>query len=174
MQIIDILEDRSLRAKAKAVSVGKLILSGKVSNKELIAAAQKASPVNKANLVEGMQLATEKDPSFANKELFIWLCKCLEDETDRVKWEAARSLTNIIPMLPALSPKALNGALINTEHKGTVVRWSAAKLLAAIYVNHVKSREELSPVIEAIILRETDNAIKKIYLKILTAKSLRR
>ena len=161
-----------LKAKAKAVAIGNMILDGNVSNKQLIAAAKKANPVNKANIVEGIQLATEKDPSFADKELFTWLCKCMADDTDRVKWEAARSLANIIPSQPSLASKALNAALVNTEHKGMVVRWSAAKLLAATYVHHAPSREDLKPVIEAIILRETDNAIRKIYQKALRAVSL--
>lgn len=62
---------------------------------------------------------------------------------------------------------AISGLLINTEYPGTVVRWSAAYALSAIIACNTKRNEGLIPTIEAIIKREEDSAIKKIYMKAL-------
>ena len=54
--------------------------------------------------------------------------------------------------------------LENTEHEGTVVRWSCAYALGEILKLKTKNNTELLPAIKAISEREEKNSIKKIYL----------
>jgi HEAT repeat protein len=59
---------------------------------------------------------------------------------------------------------AIVNLLDNTEHEGTVVRWSAAFALGEILKLKTSHNENLVPAIESICERETQNSIRKIYL----------
>ena len=62
------------------------------------------------------------------------------------------------------SDNAVNYLLVNSEHKGTVVRWATAYALGEILKLKTKLNIELLPTIEAIILREENNGVRKKYI----------
>jgi HEAT repeat protein len=160
-----ILNDKSLKAKAKVTQLGQWLLDGNLSVEELISFASKQKEVEKANCIEAIEYATKKQPELANEAVLKFMTKCLKDEGPRVKWESARVVGNIAHLFPTKLSASINGLLVNTEHSGTVVRWAAAYALAEIVKLNTKHNKELLPAIEAICKRETDNAIKKKYME---------
>jgi hypothetical protein len=53
--------------------------------------------------------------------------------------------------------------LMNADHEGTVVRWSAATALSAILLLKTGHNEILVPAVEALLDREGKDSIRKIY-----------
>jgi hypothetical protein len=171
MDVSDIIDDKSLKAKTKAERIAALLVNGKLNANDLVKIAKKAGDVNKATLIEALTFATKQVPAIAGLQVYKFLSESLAAEAPRVKWESARAIANIAHLYPAKSGLAIPNLLTNTEHPGTVVRWCAATALAAIITTKHRSTLDLVPVAEVIIRREEDNAIKKIYQKALKAVS---
>ncbi len=70
---------------------------------------------------------------------------------------------NIAHLFPKKLDVAIANLFINTQHEGTVVRWSAAFALGEIVKLKSKHNEDLIPTIENICNKEEKNSIKKIY-----------
>lgn len=163
MEIEAILKDKGVKAKGKVEAISKAVLSGKIKVDDLIKIASKLKDSEKGTCVESLEFATRTKPEIANQKCWTFAVKCLQDEAPRVKWEAAKVIGNIAPSFKTKLDDAINGLLVNTEYSGTVVRWSAAHALSKILVLKTKHNTDLIPAIEAILKREDDNAIKKIY-----------
>lgn len=164
MLIEAVLRNKALNAKGKVEALSKAILSGKISVEDVIRIASKSEATEKGTCVESIEFATRTKPEISNQKCLNFVVKCLADDAPRVKWEAAKVIGNIAPLYKTKLDDAISGLLINTDYSGTVVRWSAAHALSKILACKTKRNEELIPAIEAIIKREKDNSIKKIYL----------
>jgi hypothetical protein len=138
-------------------------VEGKVSVQQLIDAAKAEVDVNKATIIESMEFASKAKPDTINDKGFAFAIESLKSDAPRVKWESAKVIANTAHLFPKLLNKAVGNLLINTEHSGTVVRWSAAGALSKIIQCKTNLNKDLIPAIEAIEKREQDNAIKKIY-----------
>lgn len=163
MEIEKILNDKGLKAKEKAGAISKAILDEALGIDDVIKAAQKLRDAEKGTCMESLELATRLKPGIATPKSWAFAVKCLEDEAPRVKWEAAKVIANTAPLFKTKLDKAVSGLLANTEHPGTVVRWSAAQALGKIVALKTKHNAQLVPAIEAILKREDNNAIRKIY-----------
>ena len=108
----------------------------------------------KATCIEAMEFATKVNPGIATVECLEFMIASLTAKAPRVKWESAKVIANIAHMFPDKLDNAVNNLLLNSEHAGTVVRWSAAVALAAIIKMKYKKNKELIPAIEAICKRE--------------------
>ena len=84
-----------------------------------------------------------------------------------IKWESAKVVGNVAHHYPEKLDEAIGNLLVNSEHAGTVVRWSAAYALSQIIKIKTSRNKELIPTIESICEREEKNSIKKIYLEAL-------
>ena len=87
----------------------------------------------------------------------------LTAKAPRVKWESAKVVGNIAHLYPAKLDTAIMHLLANTNHDGTVVRWSAAFALGEILKLKTKHNSSLLSRIEKICDQEEKNSIKKIY-----------
>jgi hypothetical protein len=161
--IISIAEDKATKAKQKTVLISGLLLEQKISIDELVQTAKSQQDVVKASFLEAMEHASKKNPGVINKKAFEFAIKSLAADAPRVKWEAAKLISNTAHLFPGLLKKAVVNLLANTEHNGTVVRWSAAMALSSIIQIASPLNKELIPSAEAILRWEQDNAIKKIY-----------
>jgi HEAT repeat protein len=172
--ITTIVENKALRAKEKTVKISGLLLDHTVSIDDLVELARSQHTTNKGNLVEAIEHASRCNPEIVNKKTFEFVIQSLKDEGPRVKWEAARVISNTAHLFPGLLKKAVINLLTNTEHSGTVVRWSAASALSKIILLNTALNKELIPAAAAIIEWEQDNAVRKIYQAALkkTAKQL--
>ncbi len=165
--IMAIVQNKATKIKEKVVLLGSLLLDKKVTIDELVDKAKSQNDVIKANLVEAMEYASKTKPGMINDKAFTFAIQSLKETAPRVKWEAARLISNTAHLFPKKLNKAVVNLLVNTEHSGTVVRWSAATALSKIILLKTTLNKELIPTAEAIIKREEDNGVKKIYLQAL-------
>ncbi|MCE3281542.1 MAG: hypothetical protein K0Q66_279 [Chitinophagaceae bacterium] len=158
-----ILHDKTIKVKQKTALAGEMLLNGSMGIGEFVATARTAKATDKATLIEAMEYASKLKPEVIDTGTFEFAIRSLADEAPRVKWESARLIGNTAHLFPKLLKKAIVNLLANTEHEGTVVRWSAAGAISKIMQCNMPLNKDLLPAAEAIIEWETDNAVRKIY-----------
>ncbi|HYG49905.1 MAG TPA: hypothetical protein VD905_03335 [Flavobacteriales bacterium] len=163
MKIEELLNNKALKSKEKTKTLGEWLVSKKIKVDDLIAFAKTAKDSPKATCIEALELATRKNPKLANAAVVDFVTMALADESQRVKWESAKVIGNIAPLFAGKMNKAITCLLDNSEHEGTVVRWSAAFALGEIVKTNHASSKKLIPAIENIAEHEEKNSIKKIY-----------
>ena len=164
MDFHELLSDKSKKSKAKTEVLSQWILTNPGKLHSLIEFAKKAKDPAKATCIEAIEFATKIEPAVSSVACLQFVSGMLLENAARVKWESAKVIANIAHLYPGKLNLAINNLLINTEHEGTVVRWSAAIALAQIIKLKTILRKNLLPAIEAICLREEQNSIRKIYL----------
>lgn len=164
MNIDEILNDKSVKPKEKTETLSRLILDETITLKELIDFAKVSKDSPKATCIEALEYATKINPSIATLDCLKFVSDTLTEKAPRVKWESAKVVGNIAHLFPTKLDTAIKNLLINTEHAGTVVRWSAAFALGEIIKIKQKQTQEVIPAIKAICEREEKNSIKKIYV----------
>lgn len=167
MDIQTILTDKNLKSKLKVEAISKVLLDKKVSVSERIRVARVSKDKEKGTCIESLEFATRTKPDLASSAVLHFVTETLTDESPRVKWESARVIGNIAHVFPTKLDNAIINLLTNSEYSGTVVRWSAAFALGEIVKLKTKHNKDLIPTIEAIIKRDEDKAIKKIFQKAL-------
>lgn len=163
MTIDELLKDKTIKPKDKTETICKWILDQSLPVDELIVFAEKQKDPAKATCIEALEYATKQNPEIADDNVLIFVTNTLAAKAPRVKWESARVIGNIAHLFPEQLEKSISNLLINTEHEGTVVRWSTAFALAEILKLKTKYNNDLLPAIETICEKEDKNSIKKIY-----------
>ncbi|WP_448701325.1 hypothetical protein ACFGVR_04060 [Mucilaginibacter sp. AW1-3] len=158
-----ILNDKTIKAKGKVAAISQLLMDGGVAIQQLIAQAQNANDINKATLMESMEYVSRLQADIIDAQGFEFAVESLRSTAPRLKWESAKVIANTAQLFPGLLKGATVNLLDNTEHSGTIVRWSAAGALSKIMLCKTDLNQELISAIKAIEKREEDNAIKKIY-----------
>lgn len=164
MTIDELLKDKVLKPKEKTETISKWILDKTLPTDELIAFAEKQKDPAKATCVEAMEYATKLKPNIADETVLTFVTNSLTAKAPRIKWESAKVIGNIAHLFPKNLDKAIANLVTNTEHEGTVVRWSAAFALGEIIKLKTKHNTDLLPLIENICEKEEKNSIKKFYL----------
>jgi HEAT repeat protein len=164
MDIESLLKEKNIKPKAKTEAISQMLLDGNISMKALINVAKAAKDPDKATCIEAMEFATQTNPAIATVDCLNFVSTTLAEKAPRIKWESARVVGNIAPLFPDKLDEAIKNLLLNSEHTGTVVRWSAAFALGEILKLKTKHYKDLIPAFEAICDREEKNSIKKIYL----------
>lgn len=167
MNLTDLFASKDLKSKAKTEIVSSWLLDNTINADELTAFADGAKDPVKATCIEALEYATQKNPALATPKTFQFVTQLLADKAPRVKWESARVIGNTAHLFTDDLEEAINFLLINSEHEGTVVRWSAAFALGEILKLKTKHNALLIDAVESIINREEKNSIKKIYLEAL-------
>lgn len=158
-----IISDPNLKSKEKTEALSNWLLKNPKKLGELIPFASTSKDPVKATCIEAIEFATKAKPAIANEECLAFVSENLAAKAPRVKWESAKVIGNIAHLFPARLNTAIKNLLVNSEHEGTVVRWSAAFALGEIVKMKTSKNKELVPAIEAIMKREEKNSIKKIY-----------
>jgi hypothetical protein len=164
MEPILILADKSIKPKEKTEILSTMLLDNSLTIDQLIEIAKKGKDPVKATCIEVMEYATQKRPEVASLKCIEFVSETLAEKAPRIKWESAKVIGNTCHLFPDHLEKALMNLLLNTEHSGTVVRWSAAYALGKILLIKHKNNPELAPTLESICQREEKNSIQKIYL----------
>lgn len=159
----DIFADKTLKPSEKTKTILALVSEKKIRVEELLTFAKDAKDPLKATCIEAIEFATQKDTSLLDEKGFAFIVQSLSDKAPRIKWESAKVIANTCHLFSAKLDKAIAGLLTNSEHEGTVVRWSAATALAKIVALKTKHQQELIKTTKAIMDREEKNSIKKIY-----------
>lgn len=164
MDITTLLNDKELKPKAKTELLSTWLLEGKISSDSLAKYAESTKDPIKATCIEAIEFATKQKPSIADEKTFKFVTETLNAKAPRVKWESAKVIGNTAHLFTDILDEAIVNLLNNSEHEGTVVRWSAAFALGEILKLKTRHNKQLLPAVEAIVQREEKNSIKKIYL----------
>jgi len=164
MEIAKLLNDKGKKPKEKTELLSNWILEGLTNLDQLIDFAGKAKDPAKATCIEALEFATKQNPAAASLESFEFVSQNLVSKAPRIKWESAKVVGNTAQLFLNNLDVAIKNLLENSEHEGTVVRWSAAYALGEILKLKTNYNAELLPALEAICLREEKQSIKKIYL----------
>lgn len=164
MNFSEILNNKSLKPKEKTEVLSKWILTNPKEINTLIDFAKTSKDPVKATCIEALEFVTKTNPEVSNLNCLDFVSKTLIENAPRIKWESARVIGNIGHLYPNKLELAINNLLLNSEHSGTVVRWSSAYALGQIIKLKTKINKDLIPTAEAICEREEKNSIKKIYL----------
>jgi HEAT repeat protein len=164
MDLEKFLNDKSIKPKEKTECISKQLLSSELTIDELIIQAKTYKDSPKATCIEALEFATKTNPQIATIECLNFVSTTLTEKAPRVKWESAKVIGNIAHLYPEKLDVAIANLLTNSEHSGTVVRWSTAFALGQIIKTKHSKTISLIPAIEAICEREEKNSIKKIYL----------
>ncbi|MGA7721481.1 MAG: HEAT repeat domain-containing protein [Ignavibacteriaceae bacterium] len=164
MDLNKLLNDKGIKPKEKTETISNWILDDPKMIDNLISFSTNAKDAVKATCIEAIEFATKSNPSVSNLACFHFVTQTLKDKAPRIKWESAKVIGNIAHLYNDNLDKAVNNLLENSEHSGTVVRWSAAFALGEIVKLKTKLNKNLIPAIEKIVNREEKNSIKNIYL----------
>ncbi|MBB6329114.1 HEAT repeat protein [Chryseobacterium sediminis] len=164
MTIEELIKDKTVKSKEKVDIISKWIIDTSLPADELIAFAEKSKDPIKATCIEAIEYATKQNPDLADDTVFSFVTQTLTEKAPRIKWESAKVIGNTAHLFTENLDQAIDNLLGNTEHEGTVVRWSAAFALGEILKLKTKHNTTLLPAIESISEKEEKNSIKKIYL----------
>ena len=163
MNIGELLNDKGLKPKEKTNALSTALLNQSLSVADLLLFAEKAKDPLKATCIEALEYATKQNPALATLDCLQFVSNALKAKAPRVKCESARVIGNIAYLFPGHLEEAIGNLLSNTEHEGTVVRWSAAFALGEIFKIKSPHNADLLPAFEAICVREEKGSIQKIY-----------
>lgn len=164
MDIAALLNDKTLKPKAKTEILSQMLLGQQLTTEELVTFATGAKEPAQATCIEALEFATKQTPSIADLNSFQFVTRSLKAKAPRVKWESAKVIGNTAHLFTSHLDEAIHHLLVNTEHPGTVVRWSAAFALGEIYKLKTAHHDDLKAAFDAICSSETKNSITKIYL----------
>jgi hypothetical protein len=163
MDIILLLNDKSIKPKEKTEMLSAWILDGKVTIDQLVQFAETAKEPQKATCIEALEFATKQKPEIISEKGFHFVTQTLMAKAPRVKWESARVIGNTAHLFVAGLDEAITNLRDNSAHEGTVVRWSTAFALGEILKLKTKHDDELLPALQNIADKEGKNSIRKIY-----------
>lgn len=158
-----IFGDKTTKPSEKNEALVKLLLENKISENDLLLFAQNQKEPVKASCMEAFEFATRLNKEFGSMSVFDFAIEGLQAKAPRLKWESAKVIGNLASRKYNQTEKAIIHLLENTEHSGTVVRWSAAFALSEIYKANEKFRPLLKEAFEGILHSEEKNSILKFY-----------
>lgn len=162
--IESLLSDKTLGSKEKTETIARYLNEKPATIDQLRDIAAKAKDPVKATCIEAVEYVSKENPAVVNEAFFLFVSESLLAKAPRIKWESARVIANTARLFPEKLDTAISNLLVNTEHPGTVVRWSAATALGEIIKLNTFHNPELMPTLEAIAEREEKQSIRKIYL----------
>lgn len=148
MTIEELFKDKATKAKEKTEIISKWILDNSLPIDELIAFAEKSKDPIKGTCIEAIEYATKQNPSLADETVFTFVTQTLTEKAPRIKWESAKVIGNTAHLFLENLEQAIKNLVNNTEHEGTVVRWSAAFALGEILKLKTKHHATLLPTLE--------------------------
>lgn len=163
MDISTLLSDKSLKPKEKTEALSRLLLGRKISCTDLVSFCARAKDPAIATCIEAIEFASRKEAELVDAKVFAFVTGMLGAKAPRIKWESAKVIGNTARLHLKKLDEAIAALLVNTEHEGTVVRWSAAFALGEIFKLKTKHQPDLKEVFESICRREEKNSIRKIY-----------
>lgn len=169
MKLTELLNDKSVKSKAKVSTISEWLLTNEIDIHELLESSERLKAADKASCIEAVELATKQKPDIADIVVLDFMTKALQSNEPRIKWESARVIANIAMQFPDHLDKTISNLVRNANDNGTVVRWATAHALSAIIKLKTKHNKKLIPVVEGLLAKEEDNGTKKKYLAALTS-----
>ncbi|MCL4339095.1 HEAT repeat domain-containing protein [Patescibacteria group bacterium] len=171
MNILEGIRKSKKNSKQLLVEIATAIKKDPKLIEQIKEGLKKGSKTEKGILMESLEYVTKDDPAIVEKLLNTITDFINYKDSPRVRWEAARIIANVSAKYPKEAGKVVDKLFLNTNDKGTVVRWSAAYALGKIARYNLNSRTNLVPKIEAFLKKEQNSGVKNVYLKALMAIS---
>ena len=163
----DIFEDHSMTAKQKVELLSQILKDGELQLDQLIVFCENATEKDQAVCMEAFERLSQNRPEAIPESAFSLAVSSLRKKHPGLKRESARVIANTAQLHKDKLEEATVNLLDNTDHSGTVVRWSAALALSAIVRIDSKGKTELVEAIRSLERNEEKNSIKNIYQKAL-------
>lgn len=164
MTLEELFKDKTIKSKEKVEVISQWVIEKSLPTDELIVFAEKSKDPVKATCIEALEYATKENPDLADESVFLFVINSLSEKAPRIKWESAKVIGNTAHLFAENLDQAIKNLSSNTEHEGTVVRWSAAFALGEILKLKTSHNTTLLSALENISEKEEKNSIKKIYL----------
>ena len=161
--IAALLRDKSLKPKEKTELLCNWLLEGKLAREALLEFASSAKDPAKATCIEALEFALQMNDKLVGDTEFRFVTEALTSTAPRVKWESAKVIARVAAHHQSDLEPAITNLRVKADHEGTVVRWSAATALGAIYLLKTSHNDLLKPALEALLNREEKGSICKIY-----------
>lgn len=163
-ELTALFADRLIKPKDKVEEVAKALLTKHLAVQELVAFASTAKDTVRSSCIEAIERLASIRPEAVTPVALDFCIAGLAEKAPRIKWGSAKVVGHCINLYPKKVNEAVKALLDNTEHEGTVVRWSAANALSRVMAMGLPLNRALIPAMEAIAMREQKNSIRKILL----------
>lgn len=175
MDIVQMLNDKSIKAIEKRAKLVDLLMEKKVTIQELDALSGTLNDKQLVSVLEAIEAITQQTPELANKDYLLFAGRYILADNNSLKREAARIVGNLAHRFPDDLDQPIKDLLENTKHDGTVVRWSSAYALGRIVALPQYANSPLFDTVTDIWEKESENGVKNQYAKGLkTANKMRK
>jgi HEAT repeat protein len=166
MNILQAIRTSGKKGKELNSFTAALFEAEKPSAEDFTQAMIKGRDAERGVTIEALEYLTQTNPEAARPYLETVIQR-LSDKAPRVRWEAARVITNVAGTYGMEIEPAIPGLIQNAADKGTVVRWSSAFAMGEIAKTNPKVRGELVENMKALADKEENNGVRNVYLKAL-------
>jgi hypothetical protein len=167
MSISELVKKNPLKAKELTELIAQNLIEKKFNILAILEEMPKLNQSNRGNCMEAITFACTKHIELFEAKWIAALLPFLGNEPARVKWECARTISEIAKHIQADWSKHIALLLVNAQKEGTVVRWSSAQALVQLYLANPKVYAHLKIELESLQRNEEKNSIQKIYAKAL-------
>lgn len=167
MNLLDILNDKTLKGKAKTKKITDLIVSGKLSLADIEKVLKSIDDKQLAVILQAIEEITNKGLKKLDSSYLSLAEKYITSDSNAVKREASRIVGNLAKDYPDKLNSAIKSLMKNIDDDSTVVRWGSAYGLSRILEAGDHATSELYDKVKQISAKETDNGVKNQYVKAL-------
>ena len=118
MNIEQIFQDKSIKAKEKVTTIGNWLLNSKLLLEELLVFADNQKASDKATCIEAVEYTTKKQPALADESLLTYVTDSLKHDEPRIKWESAKVIGNIAKLFPDQVQKSILNLFVECRKPG--------------------------------------------------------
>jgi hypothetical protein len=166
MRVSTFLNNNPVKGKAICEALLQAMLNEEINIKSLLDEMPTLKIADKGNCMAAIVKYTALNPFLFPYALTPYLNQYLSNQPPRVQWECAQCIALLTPVYDVEWITHTKALLRNAKQGGTVVRWSAANALVAIYVSNKTKYADLKTEIAQLILLEQKNNIQKIYKQV--------
>ncbi len=167
MNLLEEILRSEIKPKAKQMKLVEAVLRGEIPMPVFMDFFVSASDTDKGTCADVIKHISEQKPELLAPYLDA-LIEYINYRAPRVKWgvpEAIGNLARVYPEPVAVAIPYLMQNTIENVVNTTVIRWCAAYAMAEIAKSNPQTREQLLPFFEQVILSETNQGVKNVYLQ---------
>lgn len=174
MNLTDILNDKTLKGKAKAKKLVDGIVSGNLSLADIEKVVASLDDKQLAVVLQAIEEITNKGLKKLDSSYLDLAEKYILSDSNAVKREASRIVGNLAKEYPDKLDPAIKLLMKNIDDDSTVVRWGSAYALAKIVELDKYANSDLYDKLSKISDKETENGVKNQYVNALKKAAKKR
>lgn len=167
MNIVELVNNTSLKAMEKRIQILKILLEDNLSLQELITICDSLKDKQIAIILEAIEEITNKKMKQLDPAYIDFVANYILSDNNSCKREASRIVGNLAEQYPHKLDSIIQCLIKNTTDDSTVVRWGSAYALSRIIVLPEHANTDLYDEISDICEKEQNNGVKNQYVKAL-------